>query len=363
MSTKKSALKQLQAQGFPTGLAVSVWDCVANITPYRIWVVDNSGSMKCNDGSMIRADPFKDEVLQVTCTRWAELCATVEYHSSLAGALQMNSTFRLLNDPSDPNSDQIFAIGEDLTSIQQDVHKAQAIMRMSQPNGVTPLTSHILEIYYRISLVRDELKERGQVFVVVLATDGLPSDSYGNSTKEVVKEFLGALRELQELPVWIVVRLCTSDEKVCEFYDKLDLNLETPVDVLNDLFQEAQQVYEHNKWLNYAMPLHRCREMGFRHPLLDLLDERSFNKDEVKDFIGLILGKSKLEDSPDPHLDWKGFIKFITDLLKMEGKQWNPISRKMEPWILIRKLQNSFKLRESSFKQLFKKKSKGNILA
>jgi len=271
--------------------------------------------------------------------------------------LQMNTTFRLLNDPGGPNSDQEFVIGENFSSIQQDVHRAQAMMRMCQPNGVTPLTSHILEIFDRISLVQEELKERGQVVVVVLATDGLPSDPYGNSTKEVVDDFMKALRALQELPVWVVVRLCTGDEKVCEFYDKLDLNLETPVDVLNDLFSEAQQVCEINKWLNYALPLHRCREMGFRHRLLDLLDERSLNKDEIKEFIGLVIGDSKLEGAPDPHHNWKGFIKFLTDVLKNEDKQWNPLSRKMEPWIIIRKLQNTFKTRESSFKQLFKKKT------
>merc|ERR1712151_1360031 len=113
-------LEQLQKQGYPAGLATALWDNCKTHSPYRYWVVDNSGSMKSPDGHLIRTDPRNHEVLLVPCTRWAELKSAVEYHASLAGALELNTTFRLLNDPGFPNSTQEFDIGENMAAIQQD---------------------------------------------------------------------------------------------------------------------------------------------------------------------------------------------------------------------------------------------------
>ena len=56
------------------------------------------------------------------------------------------------------------------------------------------------------------------------------------------------------------------------------------MDVLGDFFGEAKECYEHNKWLNYALPLHRLREMGCHHRVFDLIDERQLNKSELRYF-------------------------------------------------------------------------------
>ena len=69
----------------------------------------------------------------------------------------------------------------------------------------------------------------------------------------------------------MVIRLCTNEKKVTEFYNQIDEVLEFNLEVLDDYLDEAKEVHRHNKWLNYALPMHRCRELGYHDRLFDLL--------------------------------------------------------------------------------------------
>merc|ERR1712224_817597 len=202
------------------------------------------------------------------------------------------------------------------------------------PSGVTPLSDHVREIRSNVMAMKDQLSEMGQKVVIVLATDGLPSNPYGVSGQTELTEFKNAIRSLEGLPVWIVIRLCTDEDQVVEFYNKLDSDLELSLEVIDDFTGEAEEVYEHNPWLNYALPLHRIREMGFSHKLFDLLDERQLTKDELHAFFVLLFGADNFDGAPDAQVDWKGFSDRVSDIVNnQEKKQWNPIKKKMMPWI------------------------------
>jgi len=54
------------------------------------------------------------------------------------------------------------------------------------------------------------------------------------------------------------------------------------VKVLGDWETEATEVYAHNPWLTYALPLHMAREFGIKHKLFDVLDERPLHALEVR---------------------------------------------------------------------------------
>merc|ERR1712224_639527 len=190
--------------------------------------------------------------------------------------------------------------------------------------------------------MKDDLNAMGLKAAVILATDGLPTDRYGQSSQFQQSEFKQALRSLEGLPVWVVIRLCTDDDEVVDFYNNIDNELELSLDVLDDFVAEAKEVYEHNKWLNYALPLHRVREMGFYHKLFDLIDERSLTRDELQDFFHLLYGADALDGLPDPHLDWQRFLDRVAEVNSKETPQWNPIKKRMMPWIDIRKLDNKF---------------------
>lgn len=140
-----------------------------------------------------------------------------------------------------------------------------------------------------------------------------------------------------------MVRLCTDDETVVDFYNNLDENLELSLEVIDDFIQEAGEVYRHNDWLNYALPLHRCREMGDHNKLFDLLDERQLDPDEVRDFLLLLFGSQNFDGVPDPQADWDEFVKAIKNIVEKENKQWNPMTKKISPWVDIKKLNKAYK--------------------
>ena len=132
------------------------------------------------------------------------------------------------------------------------------------------------------------------------------------------------------------------DIEVLNFYQNLDEELELSLEVLDDFTAEAAEVNGKNPWLNYASPLHRCREMGFYHRVFDLLDERALTRGELLDFFALLFGKDKLEGISAPDEDWNQFIKAIRKLVDSECKQWNPIKNKMTPWIDLKQLNTIY---------------------
>ena len=176
---------------------------------------------------------------------------------------------------------------------------------------------------------------------VILATDGLPTDENGYGGDEITQEFIKSLKSLEGLPIWLVIRLCTDEDKVTDFYNQLDGMLELSLEVLDDFLGEAREVYKFNPWLNYALSMHRCRELGYHDRLFDLIDERALTKGELRDFSVLLFG-TELNTVPDPVSDWKGFIAYIQGELEHEGDQWNPIKKKPSPWISIKRLNRVY---------------------
>jgi len=271
-------IQQLTKQGYTRGLSTSLAQTIKNF-PLRIWVVDNSGSMQKTDGHRFVETKRTQDVKVVDCSRWNEIKDCIEYHAQMAAALEAPTTFRMLNDPAcGPNSQQ-FGVAEnslDTRVLQEEVDRAITIMKSAQPGGVTPLIQHIEEIRQSVKELEPQLRADGCRVAIILATDGLPTDSRGYGGAAIQQQFVEALRGLEGLPVWVVVRLCTDEENVVEFYNDLDGQLELSLEVLDDFLEEAKEVHEHNPWLNYALPLHRLRELGYHHRIFDMMDERPF---------------------------------------------------------------------------------------
>lgn len=333
---------QLQSQGFTKGLTEAIAQNII-IFPLRYWVVDNSGSMAATDGHRLISTKDQTKVKLVSCTRWKEIQETVEYHAQMAGLLSAPTTFRLLNNPGGTVGPQEFSVadkGEDI--VYSDLQIARNTMMKATPGGVTPLADHIHEIKEQISILAPQLISEGRKVAIILATDGLPTNSYGIAGHSENQNFVNALRSLEGMPVWIVVRLCTDDERIVEFYNSLDNQLELSIEVLDDFVGEAEEVYEQNSWLTYSLPMHRMREMGFHNRLFDLLDERPLTRDELRDFCMLLFGTGHFDGVPDPEVDFRGFADAVHKMVKKEKSHWNPVKNKVTPIINMEKLHKKY---------------------
>ena len=90
--------------------------------------------------------------------------------------------------------------------------------------------------------VHSYLQDNGQKAAVIIATDGLSTDG----------DVAEAMKPLQRLPVWVVIRLCTSDATVVEYWNHIDKQLELEMDVIDDVNCDGVQVEKVNPWLTYG---------------------------------------------------------------------------------------------------------------
>lgn len=109
-------------------------------------------------------------------------------------------------------------------SVSSSLQSLQRMLDGTQPGGLTPLRDRLEEIRRRIQAQHMELAQNGQRIVLVIATDGLPtSSSSGASTATNKSQFVEVLNRLGfELSVFIVIRLCTDDTAVADYYNKVD---------------------------------------------------------------------------------------------------------------------------------------------
>lgn len=334
-----NSLRELRRRGFTEGLVQALLEN-KDAFAKRIWIVDNSSSKLTQDGHCIisttpRHVSFRD------CSRWEEIQETVIYHMELAELIQAPTEFRFLNRPRSRMTPQRISIATDESSYRASTAAAK-LRRMCLPSGCTPLTQHINDIHKEVSRMEAELRRTGKRVAIVIATDGLPTDAGGLHSTRVRQAFVSSLRSLEGLPVWLVIRLSTDDNSVVDFYNELDNVLELSIDVLDDFSAEAEEVHENNPWINYALPLHRMREMGFHDRLFDLIDQSKLTRSDVRDVCALILGDTKFDGVPDPAVDWTGFVNSIGHLFQTEEEQWNPIKKRQKPWISINRLNRVY---------------------
>ncbi|KAL7548497.1 hypothetical protein ACHAWF_011779 [Thalassiosira exigua] len=298
-SMDQDQFSNLLREGYSSGLARALTENARRFD-FRFWVIDNSGSMQIGDGHrIVEAKGGKSKAVE--CTRWEEIKETVKYHAQMACALDSPAIFQLLNDPGLRTVTPRFSVGEHgESSAQVEANRAIEIMRRVSPRGVTPLTQHIWDIQRQISGMAGELRRSGKMVAIIIATDGLPTDHQGFESDAITNEFIGALRALEGLPVWTVIRLCTDEAGVRRFYNSLDQQLEISLEVLDD-----------------------------------------YIGGEARSFCAFILGLDEHE-LPGPGADPASFLESVKTFMDKEQMQWNPIKKKMTPWLLTKELKRSF---------------------
>ncbi|CAB9528497.1 expressed unknown protein [Seminavis robusta] len=316
-------LTYLEGEGFPRGL-IDAMVALKKDCAEQIFVIDNSEPMNQPDGHILSKTNTSDgnKLCFEKATRWEELKMCVKSHIQIAGALKIPASFRLLNTATDGAhvDGQEFSIGQGkggVYDVDTEVQTALEIMDKIKPHSRSPLTKSILQLLRDIESRKEEIKKRGKHVSVVLCTDGVPSDSTREFLVDQLKKILG-----ESLPVHMVVRLCTDEPSVVDFYNDLDKDLNIRLDVLDDFQGEALEICKINPWLTYSLPLHRAREMGFNSPCLDNLDEGPLSKTDQKELCDLLFGKDKMYLSPSPELDPEGFLDHVKTLQQDQTEQW-----------------------------------------
>jgi hypothetical protein len=144
------------------------------------------------------------------------------------------------------------------------------------------------------------------------------------------------------LPLQLVIRLCTDDRSTIEFYNKIDEELEFPLDILDDIASEATEVARENRndWFAYTPLLHRIREAGTLCKVLDVIDERQLTPQEVRHLAELLSGSTQSLT----HLSDKEFIKEMSRLVERTPQVYDAAAQKMRPVLNIAKLRVAMKV-------------------
>ena len=150
------------------------------------------------------------------------------------------------------------------------------------------------------------------------------------------------MKPLERLPVWVVVKLCTDDDKVVGFWNEIDAQLELDIEVLDDFDSEAIEVMEHNSFLTYGLPLHRLREHGLVKKEFDLLDEAPLTLEQMRTVVQCVLGGPP-SSYPRPTTDFKGFYTAVQAANATNDKVRDPARRNSwQRWIDERRLWNMY---------------------
>lgn len=153
---------------------------------------------------------------------------------------------------------------------------------------------------------------------------------------------MSALRRLgAELPLQLVIRLCTNDDSITKFYNKIDDELEWPLDVLDDFVGEAKEISGHgNGWFTYTPLLHRIREAGTLCKLLDNLDETRFTPRDTRKMVEMLSNDSTLMNVGTD----KEFIQHVEKMIASEKPVFDPVRQKMMPFVNVKKLRVAMKV-------------------
>jgi hypothetical protein len=122
------------------------------------------------------------------------------------------------------------------------------------------------------------------------------------------------------------------------------------------------EIHLHNPWLTYGMGLHRLREAGLLPDIIDGLDDRPYTLDQLHEFCNvLFLGDNSGVRLPHPRKEsLTSFFQALKMLVEKEKMQWNPMLKKMMPWIDLKRLEASHRRhhRETEYQQSKSDKSK-----
>jgi hypothetical protein len=305
----------LAEKGYTEGLTDFFIDDLEK-SPLRYFIVDDSGSMTINDGQIFDAEKKKI----IKCSRWNELLETLKFQIGVSNSGMIKSKFIFLNGG-------FLDVGDKFIS---DKHFFDRYFKIAE--GSTPLCGAISIIINEIAQFSEYYRQNGKTISIVVMTDGDASDG----------DIRGQFELLKCYPVHLTLRLFTNEEKIVNYWNEIDRDLELRFDVIDNYLDEYKEVSKANPWLTYGLELHRLREYGLMSNEMDNIDEEIFEIDSIRTIIIIIYGEKYLTESiyfdiNDTKWDPNEIIKYLNKT-KNNLTTINPFTRKREFWIKRNKL-------------------------
>lgn len=217
----------------------------------RYFVYDDSGSMAARDGQMMIGNK------KVKCSRWEELCETFDFQMRACNAGAINTKFIFLNKGS-------FSFGIDTMNIEDFIRQFKEMQ-----GGGTPLCAVVNSIIQDMQIIQ---VPPGKKIEVVICTDGEASDGdIGQLLLQLIRTY----------PVKVVLKLCTNEERIVNYWNRIDRDLELGLDIIDDFISEAEQIYSVNPDLCYPKMIHQLREFGITDLMFDHIDEQTFTDQDL----------------------------------------------------------------------------------
>ena len=180
---------------------------------YRFTIIDNSRSMLKLDGHVLKTDSHGVSTFE-QCSRWDEVQGSMREMLRLADAAGCPMEVRLLNkQPAPATVGQARDGGASLAA-------AEELLKI-EPSGLTPICRQIAEVTERLTGMEIALRASGQLAVLLIITDGESTD--GNVVE--------MLTPLEGLPLKVVVRLCTDEPEVSEYWHTINAALDLDIKV------------------------------------------------------------------------------------------------------------------------------------
>jgi Mg-chelatase subunit ChlD len=115
-------------------------------------------------------------------------------------------------------SKQNVVVGAAGSDINQSLHELDGVIK-SHPGSTTPLIAALNSVIADITRLTPELRAAGRSVSVIIASDGQASDGDMNTVK-------ATLAPLANLPCDVVIRLCTDEVHVVNYWNDIDNDLE-----------------------------------------------------------------------------------------------------------------------------------------
>lgn len=225
--------------------------------------------------------------------------------------------------------------GEDIPNspevVQQQV--AEIIQRSRGQSTDAPDWEDLInDVMERVNAMEEQLLREQQQAIVVLATDSIDLD----------RRFAKKLKKLSRLPVKLLIRLYGTNELSLTGLQHLCKKARLPIQVLGDFDIHHARVSTLNPWFNYALPVHRCRELGVEPRAFRILDRRLLTEFELREFLVVLFGRKIMIQAPDIHAEWTRFYQFIRKVNDVSGQHFSSRTGQGEKWLDMQELSRLY---------------------